>query len=188
MKARTLAMAVAVVAVLLTSSACSKPSGGEPAEPDAASPSATSTPPTAEPVEAGQTPPATPAAMGQSAQSADWTIKVKAVDRVQAAGGAKASAGNELVVVTIELANGASSDQGTGPAYFKLTDQAGTEFQEAITSDPEFIFNIPLPIAAGETREIRIAYDVATGAGPLSLTFDPFVEGGNPAPAVLQVK
>lgn len=126
-----------------------------------------------------------PTPMGTSATAGDWTITVKEVERARSAGGADASSGKELVVITYDLKNGGPADQGTGPVDYSLADAGGAAYTVAQTSDATFIFNIPQPISTGETREIRIAYEVPEGSGPFVWTFAPF---GAAAPAVLEVK
>jgi hypothetical protein len=135
----------------------------------------------------GSAPSSATTPMGTAAKVADWTITVKAASRKAEAGGAKAADGKELLVIDFELKNG-GKDSGVGPTSFKLADTKGADFTATATSDPAYIFNIEQPIKAGTTRKILIAYEVPKGAGPFVWTFSPFVEGGQPAPAVLEVK
>lgn len=119
--------------------------------------------------------------LGEEAEYGDWTIEVESVDRTSdATGGAPApAAGREYVVATIKLTNGAAEGQGIGPVSFML--DAGDGALAAVqTSDPAFIFNTKQPIAADETRTVKIAWDVPSGTTGLKLTFAPFVEGETP--------
>jgi hypothetical protein len=160
--------------------------GGSTAEQPAPAPE----PAAEQPAEAPAEDPAAkvaPVEVGMPVTVADWTLVAKEVEREQSTGGADAPEGQELLVITFDLTNGGSADQGTGPTYFKLTGSDGTEYQATPTSGEEFIFNTPQPIKAGETREIKIVYPVPTGATPFQWSFEPFVEGGVPAPAVVNI-
>jgi hypothetical protein len=126
--------------------------------------------------------------IGQPATSGAWTLTVSDAQRAAQAGGAVAQSGQELLVLTFDLKNGGTKDEGTGPTSFKLTGPDGTEYQASPTGDPEFIFNTPQPIKAGETRTIKIAYGVPTGTSPLQWVFAPFVEGGQAEPAAVNIK
>lgn len=125
--------------------------------------------------------------VGEEATSGEWKLTVKSIAFMPAAGGATAEQGKDLAVVTLDLKNGGSAGQGTGPAYFKFAGADGVAIEAAPTSDPEFIFNTPQPINAGETRTIKIAYPVPAGDKEFQLTFEPFVEGGA-TPAVIDIK
>jgi len=179
MRLRWMAIVVMALALAFVMSGCAS----EP-------PSVVTTPD--EPV--GTEPVETPAAgaaavpMGTAATSGDWTLTVRRVQRLETAGGIDAQAGNEMLVVTMDLANGSTVDQGTGPNYFVLSDADEGVYAAAQTSDPAFIFNTPQPIKAGETRNLSIAYEIPVGTGPFTLTFTPFVEGGGNAPAVFEIK
>ncbi len=157
--------------------------GGGP-EPAAQQPS-TEQPEAGQPAAEGEGK-AAPVEVGTAVTVGDWTLKAKEVERDDSAGGAKAEAGQELLVITFDLTNNGAADQGTGPAYFKLRGSDGIEIQAAPTGEPEYIFNTPQPIKAGETREIRIVYAVPAGATGFQWTFEPFVEGGA-EPAVVNI-
>lgn len=129
-----------------------------------------------------------PVEMGQPATSGSWTLTAKTADRAADAGGASAASGQELLVITFDLTNGGTADEGIGPTSFKLAGPDGTEYQATPTSDPAFIFNTEQPIKAGETREIKIAYGVPTGTTPFQWTFEPFSASGPPQPAVINIK
>ncbi len=127
-----------------------------------------------------------PVEVGTAVTVGDWTLTAKEVERDDSAGGAKADAGQELLVITFELTNNGAADQGIGPTSFKLTTSDGTEVQATPTSEPEYIFNTPQPIKAGEKREIKVVYAVPSGTAGLQWTFEPFVEGGV-EPAVINI-
>lgn len=129
-----------------------------------------------------------PVEMGQPATSGSWTLTAKSAERAAEAGGATAQSGQELLIITFDLTNGGSADEGIGPTSFKLAGPDATEYQAAPTSDPAFIFNTQQPIKAGETREIKIAYGVPTGTTPFQWTFEPFSASGPPEPAVINIK
>lgn len=174
-KITSLLMAVLIVALLSGCGGASEPAAEPtPAEPAAEQP-------------AEEAAKVAPVEIGEPATSGDWTLKAKSTDRVPEAGGAKAPSGQELLVITFDLTNGSATDQGTGPTDFKLTGADGTAYDAVLTSDPEMIFNTPMPIKAGETREIKIAYGVPKGMTPFQWTFSPFVEGGAAQPAVVNI-
>lgn len=184
MRLMRIVLAVLAIAIVLTgcSPSTSSTEPEEPAATDTQAPADTAGEPAATEAEPELTP------MGTAATSADWTITVKSATRAAEAGGATATSGNELLVITFDLTNGGTADEGVGPVSFVLADDAGTEYSAAPTGDPAFILNIEQPILAGTTREILIAYEVPAGAGPFTWTYLPFVEGGGNAPAVLEVK
>jgi hypothetical protein len=129
-----------------------------------------------------------PVEIGQAATAGSWTLTAKKVERMAEAGGAKADAGSELLVITFDLNNDTGADQGTGPSSFALTGTDGTAYTAASTSDPAFIFNTAQPIKAGETREIKIAYGVPAGTSSFQWSFTPFMESGEVEPAVVNIK
>lgn len=88
-----------------------------------------------------------------------------------------AASGKEFLVLTLELANDTDKPSGTGPAYFKLTDSAGAEFEEFQTNGMDFIFNMPEPVPAKGTATTKIAYEVTKGSTGFTLVWEPFVEG-----------
>jgi len=128
-----------------------------------------------------------PVEIGTAVTSGDWTLTAKEAEREDKAGGASAEGGQELLVIEFELTNDSSFEQGIGPTSFKLRGADGTELQATPTSDAEFIFNTPQPIKAGEKRTIKIAYSVPAGAKAFQWTFEPFVAGGTPEPAVINI-
>ncbi len=89
----------------------------------------------------------------------------------------KPAAGNEFLVVAIDVANDSDSPAGQGPTSFKLKDAQGTEYQAFPTNTQEYIFNMPGPVPAKGTASTKIAYEVPAGAKGFTLTWEPFVEG-----------
>jgi len=184
MRQRTIWSTVAAVALALVLAGCS---AAEPTtEPEAARPTE---PAATQPAETGSEPAAvTSVPMGTAATSGDWTLSVKETEREASTAGVDAASGNELFVVKLELTNTASTNRGTGPAFFILTDSSGAKYDPALTRGREFIYDTPQPIKAGETREIRIAYEVPVGSGPFTLAFTRLADGVEQAPAVLEAK
>lgn len=183
MKSRHVWLLILVLAIGLVVAGCSGSGTAEtPATTaDQSAASSEPAPATEEPAAAA------PVAIGVPATSGDWTLTAKEVERDDSAGEVDAPSGSEMLVIKFDLKNGSAADQGTGPAYFALTDASGASMEPAQTSGEEFIFNTPQPIKAGETREIKIAYIVPTGSGPFTWTFTPFVEGGAATPAAVTI-
>jgi hypothetical protein len=186
MKARTVLVVLLGMALVAGLVACS--GGGDTADTGTTTNTGAQSEEPAANTGTAEQPSAEPIGVGQPGTSGDWTVTVKEVERDDSAGGIDAASGNEMVVIQFDLTNAGSTDQGTGPTYFELKDEGGAVYQAAQTSGEEFIFNTPQPITAGETRKIRIAYEVPTGTGPFTWTFTPFVEGGGNAPAVFAIE
>jgi hypothetical protein len=176
MRQRSMWMIVVAVAAALVLAGCSG-TGQQPIT--TLAPPADTTTQSAGP--SGQTPIGTPVTSGP------WTIEVNSVERKPSAGGAKASSGNEILVVNFDLKNTGTKDAGVGPTSFTLADRIGTMFNAVSTSDPAFIHNIKQPIKAGATSKIRIAYEVRKGAGPFQWIFTPYVDSGGATPAVFEI-
>jgi hypothetical protein len=177
------ALRAALAIALLASIAlvgCSSPSTS------ATAPSANGSASTAPP-ETGGSMAAAPVAMGEATKSGDWGLTVKSLTMAPEAGGATAASGKELAVITYDLTNNAAQDAGTGQTDFKLETTDGTAGQIVPTQGEEFIFNTPQPIKAGETRTIKIVYEVPAGSKEFKLTFAPWIESGL-IPVVVDVK
>lgn len=127
------------------------------------------------------------AAIGDEVESNTWKLTVSKVSRAATAGGATAATGYELVVVELSLTNGGSEGEGIGPVSLKLTGPDDASFPAAPTSATDFIFNTPQPINAGETRAVKVAYEVPKGTSDLTLTFEPFVEGETLEPVTVDL-
>lgn len=176
---------VLVLGVLLVLTGCS---GGKPAASAGGDSDASKAATQSDTGSDSSAPQVDPTPMGNAAMTAGWTITVTGSQRVAAAGGAKAEAGHELLVITFTLQNGNKTGSGIGPSSFKLRDSSGTLYQPAVTNDKTFIYNIGMPIKAGETRTINIAYSVPTGASGLIWTYTPFSENGQATPVALEVQ
>lgn len=178
--------AVAIAAALVLAG-CS--SSTTPATAPSTSGPSTSAAVSTAPIDLSGTPTNAPVNMGQATKSGDWGLTVKSLTFAGDAGGAKAGPGKELAVVTVDLSNNAIKDAGIGQTDFKFAGADGVNYQAVPTSGSDFIFNTPQPIKAGETRTIKIAFEVTAGVRQFRLTFSPFSPSGSAsAPAVVNVQ
>lgn len=133
-------------------------------------------------------PSAAPVATGVKVTSAEWDLVVLGDSVERDAGGTTAPSGKSLLVVEFELTNSSGRPRGIGQVDFELTDTSGGQYAVVPTSGEDFIFNTPQPIEAGETRTIKIAYEIpGAGAQGLILMFEPFVEGGVSQPVAVSL-
>lgn len=187
MKARILWIALPMLVAAMALAGCAAQQEGTTTS-TAPPSSATSTPAPAEAPTASTTaPPVPPVAQGQTATTGHWKVSIDEVEREDSAGGARAASGKQLLVVKVDVANNNTTGYGVGPTAFKLTDASGATLEAAQTSDSKFIFNMPQPVKAGETRNVLIAFEVPIGSGPFTLTFYP-PTGGLTSGAALEVK
>ena len=174
-----------IVLLLLASIAVSGCSSAAPSAP-ATPPSTTS--PAEKPATTSGSASSAPVKAGEKATSGDWNLTVKNVAYASAAGGAKATAPETLAVVTFDLTNNGAGPQGIGPSSFKLVGTDGSAYPVAPTSDKAFIFNIEQPIKAGETRTVKIAYQVPDGVKTFAFKFAPFDPAGKAQPAEVDIQ
>lgn len=81
------------------------------------------------------------------------------------------TAGNEFLMVTMTLKNtGSSLTHAIAPAYVKLTDSSGKEYEEVKTSGYGGIYN-GKPIEAGSEGTTTAVFEVPAGKTGLTLTF-----------------
>ena len=174
-----------VVLLLLASIAVSGCRSASPSAP-ATQPSASA--PAEKPASTSGSASGAPVKVGEKATSGLWNLTVKNVAYASAAGGAKATAPETLAVVTFDLTNNSTGPQGIGPSSFKLVAADGTAYPVVPTSDKAFIFSIEQPIKAGETRTVKIAYQVPNGVKTFALKFAPFDPSGQVQPAEVDIQ
>lgn len=128
--------------------------------------------------------------MGVAATSTAWTITVKDAVRRPQAGGVAAARGKELVVILFWWKNLTKQDQHVGVAQFTLADKGGTVYPAAPTSGPGFISTLSALVKPNSpTCPILVAYEVPTGVGPFTWTYNSAGANSTAAPeALLEVK
>lgn len=125
-----------------------------------------------------------PLAIGAKATVGPYSLTVSKVDRMSQIKDVEdkyapqvAAGGKEFLVLTLDFANDTDKKSGTGPAYFKLADSTGAEYQAFPTNGKDFIFNDE-PVPAKGSASTKIAYEAPKDTKGFTLTWEPFVEGG----------
>lgn len=128
--------------------------------------------------------------MGDTATSANWSITVKDAVRRPQAGGVSAASGKQLVVILFWWKNLSKQDQHVGIAQFTLADKGGTVYPAAPTTGPGFISTLSALVKPGSpVCPILVAYEVPTGVGPFTWTYNSAGASSGAAPeALLEVK
>ena len=110
---------------------------------------------------------------GEQVSVSDWKIKVGSVERKPEVDGVKATAGQEMLVVTFDVVNGSTRPVQLTREDFYLI-QGKETYSPVDTRKGLFAMG---PVAAGAEASTYLVFMVPVGSTGLKLSFWPFVGG-----------
>ncbi|MFH0916439.1 MAG: DUF4352 domain-containing protein [bacterium] len=114
------------------------------------------------------------AELGRETTIAGWKITVDAVGSTAEVDGAKASAGEELLVVRFTVVNTLSRPVSLTAEDLSVKGDGASTYRAIDTKTGLFAL---APVPAGGTASSFVVFAVPTGAKSLKLHFSPFIEG-----------